>query len=69
LTSSTAGLAAITLFIGFCIFDGDHHGTSHHGMSPLTSALGLVVLSLAVALLGLAEVYPLPAERSTRQRG
>src|SRR5207247_3042596 len=40
LTSSTAGLAAITLFIGFCIFDGDHHGTSHHGMSPLASAWG-----------------------------
>ncbi len=55
-------LAAITLSIGFCIFDGDHHGTSHHGMSP-DLCLGLVVLSFAVTLLGLAEIDRLAAER------
>jgi hypothetical protein len=55
-------LAAIALSIGFCFFDGDHHGASHHGMSP-DLCLGLVVLPLAVTLLGLAEIDRLPAER------
>jgi hypothetical protein len=54
-------LAALIFGIGFCLVGSHQHEMNHHGMS-LDLCLGFLALSLAVTLLGLAEIDRLPVE-------
>jgi hypothetical protein len=54
-------LAVVILGIGFCLVGGHQHEMNHHTMSP-DLCLGFLALTLAVTLLGLAEIDRLPVE-------
>ena len=59
-------LAALTLGVGFCLFDGVQSATHHHkGMSPDLSqdlCCGLLASSLALTLLALGAISPVAVE-------
>jgi hypothetical protein len=54
-------LAVVILGIGFCLVGGHQHEMNHHGMSP-NLCVGFLALTIAVTLLGLAEIARLPVE-------
>lgn len=43
-------MIAVTATVGFCLFDRDHDGSDHHGVSP-DLCLGMLITSLVVVLL------------------
>jgi hypothetical protein len=51
----------VTAAVGFCLFDGDQHGTTHHGMS-IDLCAGLAILSVAVTPVVFAQVHPVPVD-------
>jgi hypothetical protein len=64
--AAALAVAALTLGIGFCLFDGAQGATHHHrGMSPDLSqdlCCGLLASSLALTLLALGAISPVAVE-------
>ena len=48
--------------IGFCLFDVDHHGAATHQGMPLDLCAGVAIFSVAVTLLVIAQVHPVPVD-------
>jgi hypothetical protein len=56
-----AAMVLVTLAVGFCLFDGDEHGTADDGAS-LDLCFGLALASIAVLMLELVPVHTLSVD-------